>query len=352
METGINYLSSNNFKSIYKIGSRYLGEGYPCFIIAEAGVSHFGDISKAFKLIEAAVDAGVDAVKFQIFKTEEMISVESTEWIARMKPKELPLSSFIKIRDYCKDKGIIFFATAHDPKSFEELMQLDPPCIKIGSGEVQNYEFYRLAASCRKPIILSTGMFLKDDVIQVLKVLAESGCTEVALMHCITEYPTPPSDINLRMIQTLKSLFPGPVGYSDHAATYDIAAASVLMGANLIEKHITLEKNIPDAQDWKVSCTPGELVEFVSSVRRLEAAIGKGEFNLTDGEKRSLLWARKSIVAARDINAGEVINKDDLAFKRPGTGISPADVKSVAGKRALKFIKKDHLIMEDMIGEE
>jgi len=350
METGINYPSSNNFKSVFKIGSHFLGKGYPCFIIAEAGVSHFGNINKAFMLVDAAVDAGADAVKFQIFKTEEMISVESPEWIARMKPKELPLSAFIEIRDYCKEKGIIFFATAHDPKSFEELTQIDPPCIKIGSGEVQNYEFYRLAALYRKPIILSTGMFLKDNIIQVLKVLAESGCSEVALMHCVTEYPTPPGDINLRMIQTLKSLFPGPVGYSDHAATYDIAAASVLLGANLIEKHITLEKNIPDAQDWKVSCTPGELVEFVSSVRRLEAALGKGEFKLTDGEKKSMRWARKSIVAARDIQEGEVINKDDITFKRPGTGISPANVESVVGKRALKFIKKDYLIMEDMIG--
>ena len=301
-------------------------------------------MEKAFMLVDAAVHAGADAVKFQHFKTKYLVSSKDREWTDRMKPKELPVSALREIREYCIEKGIIFFASAHDIRSLEELMSLDLPCIKIGSGELQNPEFYSVAASFKKPVIASTGMFLKEDILRIVDVLAEGGCAEAALMHCVTSYPVPPEDVNLKMITTLKKIFPGPVGYSDHSATSDIAASSVLMGADIIEKHITLEKYIPNTQDWKVACTPEELTEFVASVRRLEAAIGDGEFRLTAGERKSLLWARKSIVACGDIEKGDMITREKILLKRPGTGIPPTEINRVIGKKAKEKIKHDTII--------
>lgn len=337
------------FQSNFNIADRRIGDGHPCFIIAEAGVSHFGSIEKAFKLVDAAVNAGADAVKFQHFKTTNMISSENTEWVERMKSKELPIEAYAKIQEYCREKGILFFSTAHDIPSLEEIMSLNVPCYKVGSGELQNPEYYELVGKTGKPVIASTGMFLEEDVIRTMKALSESGCQQAALLHCITVYPTPPEDVNLRMISTLKSMFSGPVGYSDHSATHDVAAASVLLGAQIIEKHITLEKNIPNAQDWKVSCTPDELVEFVASIRRLEAALGDGNFKLAEGEVKSREWARKSIVINRDLNRGDVIKREDLIFKRPGTGISPQDVESILGKTCIQNIKADSILTEGMI---
>jgi N,N'-diacetyllegionaminate synthase len=334
----------SHFKSCFTINKKKIGETNPCFIVAEAGVSHFGDIKKAFQLVDAAVKAGADSVKFQHFNTAQMISSTNREWIDRMKSRQLPISAFREIKDYCTDKGITFFATAHDMLSLKELMGLDLPCIKIGSGELQNPEFYRAAASFKKPVIASTGMFMREDVVQIVEALAAGGCTEAALMHCVTSYPVAPGDANLKMISTLKGMFTGPVGYSDHTATPDIAASSVLLGAHLIEKHITLEKNIPNAQDWKVACTPPELVEFVASVRRLEAARGDGEFRLTAGEQKSREWARKSIVASTDIGRGEAITREKILFKRPGTGIAPSEVNNVIGRKAKERIEQDAII--------
>lgn len=339
----------SKFSKTLHVGNKRIGEGNPCFVIAEAGVNHYGSIDKAMRLVDAAVDADADAVKFQFFKTGELISIDCPEWIERMKPKEIPISFLKEISEYCKEKGILFFSTAHDLKSLHEFAEMDMHCLKIGSGEVQNPEFYRIAASFNKPLIISTGMFLKKDILQVIDVLLTSKCTEVAIMHCVTNYPVPPKDVNLEMIQTIKSMFSGPVGYSDHSATIDIPAASVLLGANLIEKHITLEKNVKNAQDWKVSCMPDEFVEFVASVRRLEDALGDGKFRLTEGEKKSLQWARKSIVAAKDLSKNDIIKRGDVLFKRPGTGISPSKVDDILGTRAKTFIKKDSIISEGMI---
>ena len=347
MESSFHYNSS--FKPQFKIGDYFIGQESPCFIVAEAGVSNFGSLEKAFQLVDSALNARADAVKFQFFNTEELISADCPEWIERMKPKEMPISFIKKISEYCKKKGILFFSTAHDLKSLYELAEMDMHCFKIGSGELQNPEFYRIAASFNKPLIISTGMFLEEDILQVLNILSASKNPEVAVMHCITNYPVPPKDANLKMIQSLKSIFPGPVGYSDHSATFDIPAASVLLGANIIEKHITLEKNVANAQDWKVSCTPDEFVEFVASIRRIEDALGDGEFRLTEGERKSIQWARKSIVAARDLSRNDIIKKEDVLFKRPGTGISPSKVEAVLGKRAKTFIKRDSVISEGTI---
>jgi N-acetylneuraminate synthase/N,N'-diacetyllegionaminate synthase len=249
-----------------------------------------------------------------------------------------------EIMDYCRQKGIIFFATAHDPESLEKLAELDPPAYKIGSGELQNFDYFRGVASLKKPVIFSTGMFSEKDILDTIRVFAEAGCSEVILLHCVTGYPVPVEWMNLKAIQTLKSIFPGPVGYSDHSVTYDIAASSVLLGANLVERHITLEKDIPDAQDWKVACNPEELVQFVAMTRRLEAARGDGVLRVSEVELKSMSWARKSIVAAQDILPEDFITAENIRFKRPGTGISPAEIDKVVGKKAKMKIKADSLI--------
>jgi N-acetylneuraminate synthase/N,N'-diacetyllegionaminate synthase len=339
----------NGFDKSFSVGPKTIGEGFPCFIIAEAGVSHFGDVKKAFQLVDAAVDAGADAVKFQIFRTSALISSKNKEWTDRMKPKELPLSDFKRIKEYSEEKGIIFFATAHDIDSLYELESLNPPVYKIGSGEVKNISFFRAVAKLGKPVIFSTGMYSEEDFVATLRVLQEEKCQKVAVMHCVTSYPTSPKDVNLSRIKKIKKLFPGPVGYSDHCEFHDIAPASVLYGACLIEKHVTLEKNIPNAQDWKVSCDPVELIEFIQRVRRLEQAVGSMEFILGEEEKKSIAWARKSAVASKDLVAGSVLKPADICFKRPGTGISPDQIDKFYGKKVMVDIKADELLADDML---
>ena len=337
------------FEKTFTVADRIIGQDNPCFIIAEAGVSHLGSIDKAYSLVDVAVKAGADAIKFQFFKTSELISSVSSDWIERMRPKELSLEALRDIRDYCLSRKIIFFATAHDLVSLEELARLNPPVYKIGSGEVKNPEYFKTVARLGKPVIFSTGMYTRKDLDESLAILASEKCNRVAVMHCVTQYPTPPGEANLKRIITLKGIFPGPVGYSDHCATYDIAASSVLLGADLIEKHITLEKNIPNAQDWKVSCDTQEFVEFVASIRRLEAAGGSGEFYPCEGELKSITWARKSIVTAKKLSAGYVITRDCLSFKRPGTGISPDRIDEVLGKKLKVGVEEDTIITADML---
>jgi N-acetylneuraminate synthase/N,N'-diacetyllegionaminate synthase len=337
------------FAKSFSIEDREIGEGFPCFIIAEAGVSHFGSFEKALALVDAAVDANADAVKFQIFKTSELISSFNREWTDRMRPKEMPIEAFRDIRGYCNERGITFFATAHDLGSLEELAGLDTSLYKIGSGEVKNPDFFRAVGSLGKPVIFSTGMYTREDFDESLAALVEQGCSRVAVMHCVTRYPTPPEEVNLRRILTLKDIFSGPVGYSDHCATHDIAAASVLLGANIIEKHITLEKNIPDAQDWKVSCDPAELSDFVASVRRLEATLGSGKFEPGKDEMESMKWARKSIVSKKNLPAGTLLRREHLSFKRPGLGISPDRINAVLGKILRVTVPKDAMITFDLL---
>ena len=338
-----------DFEKSFSVAGRTLGDGHPCFIIAEAGVSHFGDIRKAFALVDMAVHARADAVKFQIFKTSELISHSNAEWIERMRPKELSVEAFVEIQQYCRDRGIIFFATAHDLQSLETLARLDPPVYKIGSGEVNNPEFFQAVARLSKPVIFSTGMYSREDFLESLDAVRGGGCRQVAVLHCVTRYPVPPAEVNLRRILTLKEIFPGPVGYSDHCATYDIAASAVMLGVDLIEKHITLERNIPNAQDWKVSCDANELVELVASIRRLEKARGDGSFTRGRGEFESLTWARKSVVATKDLPVGTVLSREMLAFKRPGTGMSPNKIPGLIGRKLKAKVKTDSIITEDLL---
>jgi N-acetylneuraminate synthase/N,N'-diacetyllegionaminate synthase len=332
-----------------RLGSRIVGPGQPAFIIAEIGVNHFGNIELARHLIDMAVMARVDAVKFQIFKTENLVSSYEKEWFTRLKIKELPFEAFRDLKEYCSKKGILFFATAHDEESLFFLDTLDPPFYKIGSGEIQNLEYLKTIAGRKKPVILSTGMYSMEDVEQAVETFLSAGNSQLILLHCVTCYPTMPEEVNLKAMSTLREKFGCPVGYSDHTIGYDIVLAAVSLGADVIEKHITINTQALGSQDSLVSVEEKELIRMVNSIRRIEAAMGTGIKQPVDKEKASLTWARKSIVAAVDIAKGKIITRELLSFKRPGTGIPPEQIKQLLGKRAQRDIRKDSLITEQDI---
>ncbi|MBW1802917.1 MAG: N-acetylneuraminate synthase family protein [Deltaproteobacteria bacterium] len=336
-----------HFNKKFSISNRVIGRDEPVFIIAEAGVAHFGRIEKAFKLVDLAVGAGADAVKFQIYKTEHLISKSGKEWFDRMKTKELPFEAFKEIQSYCREREIIFLATAHDENSLEYLSELRVPAYKIGSGEVTNWGFIKSIASKGKPIILSTGMYTLDQIHEALSVISETGNGDVAVLHCVTMYPTPPGSVNLTAMNTIKDAFDVLVGYSDHTQGHHFPIAAASLGAGIIEKHISLDFNVPNAQDWKVSCGPEDLHLMIQQIREIEAGLGSGLKDPGKDERLSLTWARKSLTATRDISMGDVITGGMLSAKRPGGGIPPSEIKKVIGKRAARLIKKDEMIQRE-----
>ena len=334
---------AQSFQSQFEIDGRLVGAGCPVYIIAEAGVAHFGSLEKAFELVDLAVEAGADAVKFQIFQARKLISSASREWIDRLSSRELPYESFQEIAKYCREKGVTFFATAHDEPSLDFLDVLEAPVYKIGSGEVENWPFIKKVAQKGKPVILSTGMYTEKQVQEAVNIFAEVGNPQLAVLHCVTAYPTAPKLINLRAIKAIADM--GVIaGYSDHTMGYHIPLAAVAVGAAIIEKHITLDYDVPNAQDWKVSCGPDDLHLFVEQIREVEESLGNGVKEPNREEKQSLAWARKSIVAACAISAGRKITEELLVCKRPGTGISPAELEKVLGREAAVDIREDDLI--------
>ncbi len=330
-----------------RIEERVVGSGNPVFVIAEAGVNHFGNIEIAKHLIDMAVIARADAVKFQIFKTENLVSSVAPDWIERLKPKELPYDAFKYLKEYCEQKGIMFLATAHDDESLDFYDSLNPLAYKIGSGEVSNTPYLRKIAKKKKPVILSTGMYDMDDVRDAVNIFLDEGNTNFVLLHCITCYPPVPEDINLKVINTLQKEFGCPVGYSDHTIGNDMVLAAVAVGASVIEKHIAVSKNAPNSQDCPVSCDERDLIEMVNSIRKIEKALGTGIKTPSEKELKSKDWARKSVVAKVDIKKGDVITEDMLILKRPGTGISPKDISKVIGRRTKRNIKIDSLLQFD-----
>lgn len=337
------------FNKNFDIDGRAVGDGAPVYIIAEAGVAHFGSEEKAYRLVDLAAEACADAVKFQVFDVEAMISKDSQEWRARLGPRQLCYDAFERIQKYCQQKGITFFATAHDEPSLDFLDTLNVPVYKIGSGEVGNWGFVERVASRGKPVILSTGMYRQEQIGEALRAMVSTGNMDLAILHCVTDYPAAPNDIALGNIQMIRDRLGVVTGYSDHTAGYHIPLAAVALGARIIEKHITLDYNVPNAQDWKVSCGPDNLKTFVSQVRDIEAALTTRADGPTENEKRSLLWASKSLVTQREIAAGHVIKQADLCSKRPGNGISPSRIKEILGRVAKRTLPQDAVIkLEDL----
>lgn len=334
-----------NFNKKVSIKGLKIGDSEKVFVIAEAGVAHFGSIKRAFKLVDMAVDAGADAVKFQVFKTENLVSSIAPDWIKRLKPKELPYDSFRKIKSYCDKKGILFLATAHEEESADFIEDLGVPAVKIGSGEVKNLPFISHIARKRKPLIISTGLHSLEDIQDIFDECRKEGNKQIVLMHCVTAYPAPLSEVNLSAIRTMKETFNVPVGYSDHTVGVTIPLASVAAGACVIEKHICLDKKTKGSQDCRVACDRKDFSGFIKAVREIEAAIGDGKKVVSASAKKSMLWARKSIVAVCKLSSGHKLSPEDIVFKRPGTGIPPVDADKIMGRRLTKDIDKDNLIL-------
>lgn len=332
------------FEQRFLIDGKPVGANAPVFVIAEAGVAHFGDEQKAYRLVDLAAEAGADAVKFQVFDVDALISRELPEWRERLGSRQLSYDAFPRIQRYCHKKGITFFATAHDEPSLEFLSTLNVPLYKVGSGEVGNWPFLRRVASLGKPLIFSTGMYRQEQIAEALTAVAQTGNREVAVLHCVTRYPTPPAEVSLGNIQLIRERFGVVTGYSDHTEGFHIPLAAVALGARIVEKHISLDFNVPNAQDWKVSCGPHDLAQFIGQLREIEAALGVRETGPTAGERESMVWAGKSLVARHDLVAGSTLAVDDLASKRPGTGISPAVIDQIVGRRLRSAKTRDAAI--------
>jgi N,N'-diacetyllegionaminate synthase len=327
--------STASFARTFSIAGRQVGGDAPCYVIAEAGVAHFGSVDKAFALVDLAVAAEADAVKFQHFRADRLVGPSAPDWRNRLRSRELSDGEMLRTAEYARRRGMTFICTGHDEPALDFLDRtVGVPAFKIGSGEVENWPFIADIARRGKPVVLSTGMYSLDLIGKALEVLGDNGCREVAVLHCVTSYPADPATINLDVMRQIREFFEGPVGYSDHTAGTAVPLAAVALGAQVLEKHITLDFDVPDAQDWKVSCGPDDLAKFVADVRAVGAARGGGPRRLSETEQQSLLWARKSLTAARDIAAGERIEDGMLLSQRPGDGVPPAELPNLLGRRA------------------
>lgn len=324
-------------------------------IIAEAGVNHNGSLELAYKMVDAAKNASVDYIKFQTYKSYNIVSKNASKadyqkentgdgsQIDMLQSLELSYEEFGKLKDYCDKVGICFISTPFDLESIEFLDSLDIPFWKIPSGEITNYPYLMSIAKTGRPVILSTGMSTMDDISHALNVLTQNGTTDIKLLHCNTEYPTPYEDVNLNAMKTLYNTFGYEVGYSDHTKGIEIPVAAVAMGATVIEKHFTLDRNM-EGPDHKASLEPDELSEMVKCIRNIEKALGNGIKEPSKSEKKNISIARKSIVAKTDIKKGDILTEDNIATKRPGTGINPMKWNDVIGTRAIKDFNEDDLI--------
>ncbi len=310
--------------------------GDKVFIIAEAGVNHNGDLRLAERLVDAAVEAGADAVKFQTFKAERVVAAtakraeyqkknmpekDETQF-AMLKRLELGFDDFRELKSYCGRRGIVFLSSPFDLESIDFLDELGVPYFKIPSGEITNLPFLRRIGRKRRPIILSTGMSTLGEIEGAVEILRKAGTQELTLLHCTTSYPAPPEEVNLRAMLTLEQAFGLPVGYSDHTIGFAVPVAAAALGASVIEKHLTLDCRM-EGPDHKASLEPAEFKSMVEAVRMVEKSLGDGLKKPTMRELEIMPAVRRSITAAMDIRAGERIMEECLTVKRPGTGISP-----------------------------
>jgi N,N'-diacetyllegionaminate synthase len=326
------------------------------YIIAEAGANHNGQFDLAVGLFDAAAAAGADCVKFQTFKTEEVVSKhaqkapyqkettgnDGTEF-EMVKKLELPFEDFIKLRAHCAEKRIQFLSTPFDLPSIAFLSALNLPFWKIPSGEITNLPYLLAIAKSERPVIMSTGMCEIDEIQTAVDTLKENGTPKITLLHCNTEYPTPFEDVNLTAMLTLKERFGVEVGYSDHTTGIEVPIAAVALGASVIEKHFTLDKHM-EGPDHRASLEPAELSSMVNSIRNIEKAMGNGIKEPSRSERKNIVVARKSIVARCAIKKGDVFSNDNITAKRPGNGISPMLWFDVLGKAANRDFKEDELI--------
>ena len=334
------------FQPSFTVGTRRIGGGATPLVIAEAGVAHFGDMDLAIQLVNLAADAGADVFKTQFFDVEALFARRAQAWRERLRPRNLTLKQARELRDLCERRGLLFASTAHDETRIPWLRELDVPLVKVGSGERNNPSFLTSLARLGRPMIVSTGMYGEAEVREAIEACAAGGCDRLALLHCVSSYPAPYAEVNLAAMDRLRQLFPGPVGYSDHTEDGLAVLAAVARGAAVIEKHITILRDVPNAQDWKVSAGTDNFATLVADIRRVAAMIGHGRKEPAPCEKDALVWALKSLVAARDLPAGHRLTADDLRAKRPGDGLPPSRLQSLLGMQLRRAVIVDDLITE------
>ena len=325
-------------------------------IIAEAGVNHNGSFDLAKKMVDAAKDADVDYIKFQTFVPAKLVSkfAEKAKYqkqntnsdesqLAMLEKLTLSNEEFIALKDYCKSLDIGFISTPFDLESLDFLESLDMDFWKVPSGEITNLPYLRAIAATKRKVVMSTGMCNIDEINAAINVLEEGGTTDITLLHCNTEYPTPFADVNLKAMLEIERATGKCIGYSDHTKGIEVPIAAVAMGATVIEKHFTLDKNM-EGPDHKASLDPAELKQMVSSIRNISMALGSGIKEPSESEKKNIAVARKSIVAAKTIKKGDILSDDNITTKRPGNGISPMRWDEVIGTRATRDFMEDELI--------
>ena len=325
-------------------------------IIAEAGVNHNGSFELAKKMVDAAKEAGVDYVKFQTFNPKKLVSkyAEKAEYqkettgsdetqLQMLQKLTLTEDNFLSLRDYCREVGIGFISTPFDLDSIAFLETFDMDFWKVPSGEVTNLPYLEAIARTKRKVVMSTGMCDMNEIQDAIEVLEKNGTTDITLLHCNTQYPTPYEHVNLSAMNSIKEALHKEVGYSDHTQGIEVPIAAVAMGATVIEKHFTLDKNM-EGPDHKASLNPSELQQMVVAIRNIEQAIGNGLKEPSFSEMANKAVARKSIVASRSIKQGEVFSEENLTTKRPGTGISPMKWYEVIGKVAPRNFSEDEII--------
>ena len=322
----------------------------PCFIIAEAGVNHNGDLALAKKLVQAAAESGADAVKFQTFQAKHLVTADAPQaaYQARntgktesqfdmLKRLELPLDAFAELCRYSQEQGIMFMSTAFDEESADFLAGLGMPIFKIPSGELTNLPLLRHVALFGRPMIVSTGMGTIAEIQEAVNTIKAAGNEDITVLHCVTDYPTPPDQVNLRAMHVMQESLGVPIGYSDHTMGIEASVIAVAAGAKVIEKHFTLDCNLP-GPDHKASLEPKDLGEMVRSIRRVEVLLGSSQKQPNEAELAVAKIVRRSVVTTREIAAGSVLEDSMLVLRRPGTGIPPAQLPAVLGRRSSRSI--------------
>lgn len=326
-----------------------------CFIIAEAGVNHNGDVNIAKQLIDEAVEAGVDAIKFQTFKAEKLVTKNAPKanyqknatgegnQLGMLKKLELSMEDHMVLKKYCSDKNIMFISTPFHKEAVDLLEDIDVPLYKIGSGDLTNIPLLRYVARKNKPIILSTGMGNLGEIEIAIKSIRNEGNNNITLLHCTSNYPTLYKNVHLNSMITIRNAFNLPVGYSDHTIGIEVPIAAVAMGAMVIEKHFTLDNSM-EGPDHRASLEPEELKKMVKAIRNIEVALGSYEKKCRDEEKNTKIVARKSIVASKEIRKGEIITEDSITCKRPETGLKPIYIDEIIGRKVTEDILLDEQI--------
>ena len=344
-----------------EIENHSVGPGHPCFIIAEAGVNHNGSAETARRLIDVAIEAGADAVKFQTFRAEALVTdfspkaeyqLETTSrqesQLEMLRRLELSKPAHRELQEYCHERGVMFLSTPFDEEAADFLDKLRVPAFKISSGDVTDIPLLEHVAKKGRPIILSTGMSEMEEVRAAVRAIHEAGGNDLVLLHCVSNYPAHPADVNLRAMQMMSTEFDLPVGYSDHTTGSEVALAAVALGACVIEKHFTLDRNLP-GPDHRISLEPHELAQLVAGIRKVEAALGDGRKTRAASEADTARAARRSLTAARDISAGTRLTRDLIAIQRPGTGLSPALLSSLIGRTVQVDVRAGSLFSLEML---